>query len=404
MHFEIALFIVYLAAGPGLWILFTIGMASSRRRMNILKKAAEPIPQPPPPVTIIIPAKDEGERIAQCLSSVLSQDYSAFDVLAVDDRSTDSTAQVMDEMAAADSRLKALHIKDLPAGWTGKNNALYQAAAQAKGSWLLFIDSDVILQPSALSATLRVAISRNYDMLSLILKQETRGIWESALIPIASAAFGSAFMMGLSNSESNGHFFGNGQFMLFTRKAYDQIGGHEAVKTQYNEDMTLARIMKQAELKPRIAWGTNLGSVRMYDSLSTIMRGWSRIFFGSSCGSPWRSLMVMFFILVGCYSCFAAAAWGVYRFNYPIGFLSGLHWGIPWIALAGIHWMIMTIQIGVIYRWMGARGIYAVAFIITGAFVLAILVRAVWMCITGRVSWRGTTYSHQIELVNPVKP
>jgi len=390
---EIFLYIVYLAVGPGLWMLFALGMASSRRRMDLLHKAAQPIPQPLPKVTIIIPAKDEGERIRQCLASALAQDYPRFDVLAVNDRSTDATGRVMDEMAAADPRLKVLHIDSLPASWTGKNHALFRAASQADGQWLLFIDSDVILQPSVLSTTLRIAIARRYDMLSLILRQDTHGIWESALVPIASAAFGTAYMMGLSNSESNNCFFGNGQYMLFDRKIYDQIGGHEAVKSQFNEDMALARLMKQARLRPRMAWGTELGSVRMYDSLPTIMRGWSRIFFGSSCGSPWRSLAVMFFILIGCYSAFIAAIWGVYRFAHPIGILNG----IPWIITAGFHWTLMTVQIGIIYRWMGARAIYAAAFSITGLFVLAILARAVWMCITGRVHWRGTNYSHQIE-------
>jgi glycosyltransferase involved in cell wall biosynthesis len=394
MYIEIALFLLYLLAGPCLWILFSIGMASSRRRMNILAKASTPIPEPPPHVTIIVPAKDEAARIQQCLESILAQDYPAFDVIAVDDRSGDDTGRVMDALAAADPRLKAMHIDHLPEGWTGKNNALYQAAAHAGGTWLLFIDSDVILQPTALSATLRVANSRRYEMLSLILRQETRGMWESALVPLASAAFGAAFMMGLSNSESNRHFFGNGQFMLFQRAAYDQIGGHEAVKSHYNEDMMLARILKQEKLRPRIAWGTDLGAVRMYDSLAAIMRGWSRIFFGSSSGSPWRSLLVMFFILIGCYSCFAAAGWGVYRWFHPIGFRNG----IPWLVVAAAHWLVMTLQIGVIYRWMRAPAYYSSAFLITGGFLMAILLRAVWMCITGRVSWRGTSYSHRIRV------
>jgi chlorobactene glucosyltransferase len=389
---EIFLFIVYLAIGPGLWILFALGLGSSRSRMDILNKSSPGIPDNPPDVTVIIPAKDEGERIRKCLASVLGQDYPNFNVLAMDDRSADATGRIMDEMSATDSRMKVLHIEELPEGWTGKNHALFQAAAKAQGQWLLFIDSDVVLEPTALSRTLRVSVARRYDMLSLILRQETRGIWESALVPIASAAFGMAYLMGLSNSESNSYYFGNGQFMLFDRRKYDQIGGHEAVKSQFNEDMVLAKKMKRAGLRPRIAWGTDCGSVRMYDSLPTIMRGWSRIFFGSSCGSPWRSVGAMLFILIGCYSAFVAAAWGLHRFYHPIGIRNG----IPWIAAAAIHWSLMTVQIGIIYRWMGARAIYALAFLITGLFVLAILARAVWMCITGKVHWRGTNYSHQI--------
>jgi glycosyltransferase involved in cell wall biosynthesis len=397
MALEITLFVIYLFLGPLLWILFSVGAASSRRRMDMVRGVTDPIPNPPPHVTIIIPAKDEGARILQCLNSALAQIYPSFNVLAVDDRSTDTTGKVMDDVAASNPKLKALHIDHLPPGWTGKNNALYRAAQMATGSWLLFIDSDVILEPNALSKTLGVAAAKQYDLFSLCLRHETRGLAEEVLIPLASTAIGSAYMMGLSNSPSNPYFFANGQFMLFERKSYDEIGAHEAVKNQYNEDMILAKIMKQSGHRPRIAWGAHLGSVRMYDSLATIMRGWSRIFFGSSAGSPWRSLAVMLFVIIGCYPLFAAAVWGFYRVQHPIGICNGY----PWIGLAILQWLIMTIQIGIIYRWMGARGIYALLFPISAIFLLVILARAVWMCLTKKVSWRGTTYSHQIELAKP---
>jgi hypothetical protein len=135
----------------------------------------------------------------------------------------------------------------------------------------------------------------------------------------------------------------------------------------------------------------------MYDSLSTIMRGWSRIFFGSSAGSPWRSIAVLLFILVACYSAFVAPIWGFYRIAHPHGICNGY----PWIGVAIVHWLIMTIQIAIIYRWMGARGFYALFFPISAVFILVILLRSVWMCLTKKVHWRGTTYSHQIELAKP---
>jgi glycosyltransferase involved in cell wall biosynthesis len=393
MILEISLFALYLIVGPVFWILFAIGTASSRRRMILATKTSSLFPSPPPSVTIIVPAKDEEGRIAQCLQSVLAQDYPDFRLLAVDDRSVDRTGKIMDEIAAGDSRAAVLHITDLPAGWTGKNNALHQAVGQVSAPWLLFIDSDVVLEPQALSQTLHAAVGRRYHMLSLILKSETLGFWESLLVPLASAAFGSAYMMGLSNSESNNYYFGNGQFMLFRRDIYDQIGGHEAVKSQYNEDMALARIMKGSGLRPRIFWGIHLGSVRMYDSLASIMRGWSRIFFGSSSGSPWRILTLIGIIVFGCFPLFAAVAWGVYRAIHPAVFP-----GAPaWFVAAGVHCALMLILIAVIYRWMGNRARYAPTFFVTVWFLLAVLARALWMCLTRRVDWRGTSYSHSVS-------
>ena len=406
MPLEIALFILYLLVGPILWGLVSLGAFSSRHRMKMVQRSNGPVPDPPPHVTIIIPAKDEEKRIAQCLASALAQDYPNFDIIAVDDRSTDATGRVMDELAQSNPKLKVLHIDQLPPGWTGKNHALYRAAAMVPKSpsgdeYLLFIDSDVVLEPTALSRTLTVAEHKNYNLLSLILRHETPGILEEIIMPLASAAFGCVYLMGLSNSDSNNYFFGNGQFMLFRRKSYDRIGGHEVVKNQYNEDMILARIVKQSHLRARIAWGAHLGSVRMYDSLATSMRGWSRIFFGSSAGSPWRSLIVIAFILFSCYSAFAATTWGFYRAAHPVGICTGY----PWIAIGFIHWLAMTIQIAIIYRWTGARGLYALLFPLSATFLLAILIRSVWMCLTKRVHWRGTTYSHQIELAShPAKP
>jgi cellulose synthase/poly-beta-1,6-N-acetylglucosamine synthase-like glycosyltransferase len=154
---------VYILAGPVAWITVGVLMYMSRRRMMIVTRPHLRIPQPPPRATILIPAKDEGQRIAACLGSALAQTYPNYSVIAIDDRSTDQTGQVMDRFAAEDPRLRVLHIREgeLPAGWTGKCHAVWRGAREADGQWLLFVDSDVVIEPDALAATLATTARRN---------------------------------------------------------------------------------------------------------------------------------------------------------------------------------------------------------------------------------------------------
>jgi len=182
--------------------------------------------------------------------------------------------------------------------------------------------------------------------------------------------------------------FANGQFMLIRRDAYEQVGGHLAVRDKYCEDMVLARLFKTAGLRPRVSWGADLCAVRMYDSFSSIMRGWSRIFFASAVGSPWRSILGILFLLFCGYSDLAALAWGIYRELHPVGGVPG----VAWIVLAVVHGVLMFYQVGIMYRWTLNPRRYALFLPLTGLFLLTIFVRSVWMCLTKKVEWRGTSY------------
>src|SRR5579862_8822282 len=138
---EQILFYLYLAAGPLAWLFFAFGLFNGRSQMLLVKRPIPPIKKAPPPVTIMIPAKDEGERMRDCLMSALNQDYPNFQVISINDRSTDNTGAIMDEIAAANPKLKVVHIRDgeLPAGWTGKCNALHRSYQLATGDFLLFM-------------------------------------------------------------------------------------------------------------------------------------------------------------------------------------------------------------------------------------------------------------------------
>lgn len=392
---EYAIFVCYVLIGPVLWVFFGVGMFAGRRRMSLLNRPHPPLPPDPPRATILIPAKDEQERIADCVQSALNQNYPDFQVIAINDRSGDRTGQVMDEIAGRDARLSVVHIRDgeLPEGWTGKCNALQTAVKQADGQWLLLVDSDVVLAPDALAAAIQLGIEKECDLVTLLPRLECHGFWEPLLVPLAGAATLAMYIVALTN---NDHLprtaFANGQFILIRRSTYDAMGGHARVRDRFCEDIEMARYLKANGSKVRISWGTDFAAVRMYSSLASIFRGWARIFFAGSVGRPWRILLGMAFVIFCSLSAYAAIVWGIYRFINPVNAYGAIGW-----AIAGVsHLAIMTYLLTILYRWTGNSAANALAFPLGGPMLIGIFIRALWMCATGKVEWRGTKYSHRM--------
>jgi hypothetical protein len=187
--------------------------------------------------------------------------------------------------------------------------------------------------------------------------------------------------------------FANGQFMLMSRAAYDAIGGHETVRDRYCEDVEIARLMKEKGLRPRVSWGNEFCSVRMYNSLGAIFRGWSRIYYAARVGNPTTVLAGMTFVLLCCFTGYAALLWSLYRLTHPTDLLHG-YAGLVWLAASVFHVGLMTWMIGYIYRWSGNSARNALLFPVGGSMLLLIFLRALRMCITKKVEWRGTSYSH----------
>ena len=250
---ESCLLALYIAIGQIAWVLYGYMIFLGRRKMQLMRRPPLQVNVPLPLVTVIVPAKDEGERIRACLNSALAQDYSNYKVVAIDDRSVDQTGAIMDEIAAADSRLTVLHNTRPPApGWTGKNNALHTAAEDAPGEWMLFVDSDVVLEKDALSAAMAVVLRKKFDLLSLLPRLESHTLWESVVVPLAGAAASSLYLIALTNnSQVTSNAFANGQFMLINRSSYDAIGGHVTVRDRFCEDVEIARLLKTQGFRPR---------------------------------------------------------------------------------------------------------------------------------------------------------
>jgi chlorobactene glucosyltransferase len=256
-------------------------------------------PAPPPPdpplISVCVPARNEQRNIHACVESILAQDYPHFEVIVLDDRSTDTTPEILNNLAkVANLRkvsLKVIPGSDLPTGWAGKPHALFQASAVARGEWLCFIDADTFLSPVTLSSCYTKALETKADMFTIMTFQVLGSFWEKVVMPIVMTALSVGFSPRKVNDPKTRDAIANGQFILIKRSVYNAVGGHERVKDQIVEDKAIAEQVKWNGYRLVVATGYSIARTRMYTSLPEMWEGWTKnIYLGLS---DRRSLMVL---------------------------------------------------------------------------------------------------------------
>jgi glycosyltransferase involved in cell wall biosynthesis len=234
-------------------------------------------------ISLIIPAYNEAENIADCVKSVLRSTNlasSQLEVLIVDDRSDDNTLEIINKLAIKlqDPRLRIITGKPRPTEetWVGKNWACTQAAEVALGDYLLFIDADVRLRQGAIENSISYARNNNIDLLSMLMAIECGCMAEWLVQPIMINLLAVGFDYTTVNDPDSDSAFAAGPFMLFRRDAYDKIGGHRGVRDRVVEDVELGRKIKQADLKLRVLLGSDYLSARMYRNWGALWEGWTK--------------------------------------------------------------------------------------------------------------------------------
>jgi glycosyltransferase involved in cell wall biosynthesis len=225
-----------------------------------------------PAVSVIVPARNEEACLGDCLKSLTGQVGVEFEIIVVDDGSTDRTRQIAESFPG----VRVVDAPPMAAGWTGKNNAVVAGAKRASGEWLLFTDADTVHLPGSLAGSLAEARTKGTALLSYSPEQEVHGFWEKAVMPVVFAELAASYRPSEVSDPTSPAAAANGQYLLITREAYDAVGGHAAIATNLLEDVALARAVKRSGRKIFFRYGGDAVRTRMYRNFAQLKEGWTK--------------------------------------------------------------------------------------------------------------------------------
>lgn len=342
-------------------------------------------PRPSGPLlSVIIPARNEAANIETCLHSILGTAYVPMEVIVVDDRSSDGTAAMIEQVARspeARGRLRLVRGAELPAGWFGKPWALLQGYRVVSGTILLFTDADTRHAPELIPRCVAALEAERVDLVSVLPRQEMVTFWERLVQPHVFLALASRVggLERINRTRVEWDGIANGQFILTTRAAYETVGTHEAVKDRVAEDLALAQAYVRHGLNIFLVHGPEYMTTRMYRTLGEVVEGWSK---NLALGVPLTLPPIPWLRRAAPY----------------LMWLPSLAWVAPpvWWALHRESWALATIAISlavwVVVYWAEKAPVrYALLYPVGATMVAYIMLRSAWR--GGRkVVWRGREY------------
>ncbi len=360
------------------WTVLLIEASIGYRTIHRLEEV-EPKIDDGPLVSIIVAARNEEAAIVESLQSLFRQKYSSVEWIAVNDRSSDSTGQLLETLNKDNEQLRVIHIEELPSGWLGKNHALYQGYQQSKGKYLLFTDADVIFHPETLSKALYFIQKQNVDHLTVSPNLFAKGFWLQAFI--AFFLFGFSFFKRpwRANVDHSKIGMGIGAFNLISREAYEKIGTHQEIAMRPDDDLQLGYQIKAYGLRQRVVTGISYVKVTWYETLNDALIGLEKNTFA---GLHYRVSMI-FVAVIGTFLSHVLPFVTLFTTNALQLFLS-----IITILLIFLLYRLVTM------RMTSFSLIHFIVFPITALLFIYSILRASFLTFKrGGIVWRGTKYS-----------
>ena len=337
-------------------------------------------------VSVIVPARNEAINIADVVQSVLGSDYDPFEVIVVNDRSTDDTAAIVRGVASGDSRVRLIEGAELPEGWFGKPWACVQGAREATGELLLFTDADTRHRPELLARAVGGLERHDAQLLTVVPRLQCVSFWERLVMPQIIFLLSQRYPpREINRPRRLRDVIANGQFILVTRESYDRVGGHGKVREAVAEDLALAQAYYKNGERIYCAFAADLMETRMYRDLNGLIEGWSKnIFLGSQASfpdEPWRRALTPLMLVA------AMLFWLV-----PLAVLGLGAVGVPGLpdatgaaVSATLFWIVVTTGMR-IPPWYGVG--YPLGVVMSVYIVTRSIARG-----SRRVEWRGRVYS-----------
>ncbi len=379
-----AALLLALSAGCAFWIWAASAAVRAVRRVPLLDDWPLPADARWPSLSVVSPACDEAATLEAAARDRLRSDYPDVEFLLVDDRSRDGTGALADCLAAADSRLRALHVRELPAGWLGKVHAQQVGLDAARGEWILFSDADVHYAPDALRRAIALAQARGLQHLAVM----PRLLPGPPLLDATLGTFGRLFLLGTRpwavEDPRSSASIGVGAFNLVRRDALERLGGLASLRLAVADDLELGRLLKASGTRQGAALARRTVWLRWYDSLGAMARGLEKGLFahaGNCRAWPLVGAAVLLLFL-------DLAPWLALLLPH----------GAPWLTVLGV--VVVAAVVGgsaLGERWAGRRAWVALLQPLGGACMAWIMLRAAVIGTRrGGVLWRGTLYPSEV--------
>jgi glycosyltransferase involved in cell wall biosynthesis len=361
-----------------LTIVVTIELLIGNRSVDALRDIS-PVPgTASKKVSIIVAARNEQRNIRSALQSLLDLVYPNYELIVVDDRSEDATGKILDAMAASTPRLNVIHVDNLPAGWLGKNHALWIGSRRSTGDYLLFTDADIIMEPTIVTRAVTYMERNRLDHLAATPSMQM----PTTLLGMFGVSFIAVFSLfsrpWKSKDPKSRYHIGIGAFNMVRSEAYRRVGGHETIRLRPDDDIKLGKIIKKGAFLQGVAYAPEFLAVEWYASITEVIKGLEKNTFS---GADYSILMVV----IGASSQIICSVW-------PFAALfrtSGVTWGLNLAII-----LLSLILYSDCARFHHSRIWYAIGYpLATTLFAVIVMRTMILNLVQGGIYWRGTFYS-----------